>query len=61
MDEVAQYICPHCGEAIDLPVDPTAGQDQRFIEDCPVCCNPNALRLTLDGGGFAHVEAEPAQ
>jgi len=61
MDEMADYICPHCGELIQLAIDPTAGADQRFIEDCPVCCHPNAIRLTLDEAGFASVEAEAAQ
>jgi len=61
MDEVADYVCPHCGESIQLAVDPTAGDDQHFIEDCPVCCYPNALRVTLDEAGHAEVEAEAAQ
>jgi hypothetical protein len=61
MDETMDYICPHCGESIQLPVDPTAGEDQHFIEDCPVCCNPNAIWLTLDAAGFASAQAEPAQ
>jgi hypothetical protein len=61
MDQTVDYICPHCGEAVQLPVDPTAGDDQQFIEDCPICCHPNAIRITLDAAGFAAAEAEPAQ
>ena len=30
--------CPHCGEMIELVVDPSA--DQEYIEDCQVCCCP---------------------
>jgi len=61
MDETVEYICPYCGEAVEMPVDPTAGDDQHFIEDCPVCCNPNAIRITLDAEGYAEVSSEPAQ
>ena len=39
------YICPTCGEQIVIPLDPTAGSEQKYIEDCPVCCNPNVVHL----------------
>jgi len=60
MDETARYTCPHCGEPIDLPVDASAGPHQRFTDDCPVCCNPNVIRVEFDGEGnaFASAEAE---
>ena len=32
--------CPHCGEHIALDVDTTAGSEQSYFEDCPVCCRP---------------------
>ena len=38
-----RYTCPHCGEAIVVPLDPSAGAEQRYVEDCPVCCNPNVI------------------
>ena len=41
--------CPYCGEAIDLPIDASAG-DQRCIEDCPVCCRPIELQVAVDDG-----------
>lgn len=56
MDETADYTCPHCGESIRIVVDPTGGDEQDYIEDCPVCCNPNALRITFDARGGATVE-----
>ena len=43
-DEAA-YICPTCGERIVIPVDRSAGPDQQYVEDCPVCCNPNVIHL----------------
>jgi transcription elongation factor Elf1 len=39
------YICPSCGEEIVVPLDVTAGREQRYVEDCPVCCNPNVIQV----------------
>ena len=61
MDETAEYICPHCGESIQVMVDPTGGDEQSYIEDCPVCCNPNVLNVRFDRRGDAGVSAEAAQ
>lgn len=59
MDEVVFYTCPHCGEDIQLAVDPTGGDEQRYIEDCPVCCNPNDLTVRFDERGEATASAHP--
>jgi hypothetical protein len=32
--------CPCCGESFALDVDTTAGPEQSYFEDCPVCCRP---------------------
>lgn len=61
MDQLAEYTCPTCGESIQIGVDPTAGSNQRYIEDCPVCCNPNAIEVTFDRQGNADVEASASQ
>jgi hypothetical protein len=45
------YICPTCGEQIVIPLDPTAGTEQEYVEDCPVCCNPNEIHVELFGPG----------
>lgn len=57
MDETTTYTCPHCGEDILLPVDPSAGDDQSFSQDCPVCCRATEIRLTLDPEGRADARA----
>jgi predicted RNA-binding Zn-ribbon protein involved in translation (DUF1610 family) len=45
------YICPTCGEAIIIPLDRTGGDDQKYVEDCPVCCNPNVIHAEFSGDG----------
>ena len=49
MQDEASYICDACGEEIVIPVDHSAGQSQEYVEDCPVCCRPNVIRLDFDG------------
>ena len=28
-----------------IPLDPSGGAEQRYVEDCPVCCNPNVIEI----------------
>ena len=45
------YVCPSCGERIIIPLDPSAGTEQTYVEDCPVCCNPNVIHVEFFGDG----------
>ncbi len=55
----AAYTCDHCGEEIVIPVDPSAGVRQEYVEDCPVCCSPNLIQVEFTGGEVrAWAEAE---
>lgn len=49
-DEVS-YVCDNCGEEIVVPIDFTAGQFQEYTEDCPVCCHPNVIHLSINDVG----------
>lgn len=46
--------CPYCGETITLLVDDSAG-DQRYIEDCHVCCRPIVVTVVVDDDGALSV------
>jgi len=59
MDDEAAYICPSCGEEIIIPIDLTAGREQQYIEDCPVCCAPNIITVRLGDGEIADVSVQP--
>ncbi|HTL31364.1 MAG TPA: CPXCG motif-containing cysteine-rich protein [Tepidisphaeraceae bacterium] len=39
------YTCPSCGESIVIPLDRSGGIEQCYVEDCPVCCNPNLIQV----------------
>jgi hypothetical protein len=61
MQDEASYICDACGEEIVIPLDPTAGVSQEYVEDCPVCCRPNVIHVEFDDDGDAQVWSEPEQ
>jgi len=48
--------CPYCGERIEILVDASAG-DQRYIEDCQVCCQPINIDVWIDTDEHVHVSA----
>lgn len=54
------YVCDSCGEDIVVPIDPSGGESQSYVEDCPVCCSPNVVHVELDlDDGSARVWSEP--
>ena len=54
----ASYSCPSCGEQIQIPVDPTQGAQQEYVEDCPVCCSPIVLRVEIHADGTCGVQSQ---
>jgi hypothetical protein len=56
MDE-GSYDCPCCGETIVVPVDAGAGEEQEYVEDCPVCCSPVLLSLRIEADGQVTITA----
>ena len=53
----ARVHCPYCGEPIDILVD-TSVDEQRYVEDCQVCCRPIVLDVTVGSDGEANVLAQ---
>jgi DNA-directed RNA polymerase subunit RPC12/RpoP len=58
MQDEASYICGECGEEIVVPVDLSAGSEQEYVEDCPVCCRANVIRIEVDEDGEARAWGE---
>jgi len=46
----ADVVCPYCGEALTIAVDPGGGPAQEYVEDCEVCCNPWDVRVRFFDG-----------
>jgi len=57
LENDAAYLCPRCSEQNFVAVDPSGGRRQRFVEDCPVCCNPIQFAVMIDRDGDVVVES----
>ncbi|MFA5938342.1 MAG: CPXCG motif-containing cysteine-rich protein [Sinimarinibacterium sp.] len=58
MLEEVTVTCPACWEEIVLEVDLSGGSAE-YAEDCPVCCRPMTVRLTVGEGGEFTVDVAP--
>jgi hypothetical protein len=58
MIDEASYICGACGEEIVIPIDLSQGERQEYVEDCPVCCRANVIRVEADADGQISAWAE---
>ena len=54
--EEVRVACPYCGETLEIVVDCSV-EEQRYIEDCQVCCRPITLSISVDQDGVPRVEA----
>ncbi len=55
IDAVA-VSCPYCNAEVELVVDPVGGENQEYVEDCEVCCQPWTVRVTIGRDGVDSVE-----
>lgn len=58
VQDETSYICDACGEEVVIAVDHSVGSSQEFVEDCPVCCRPNVIRIEIDEVSNARSWAE---
>lgn len=49
--------CPYCGEPISVLVDCSLEQ-QTYVEDCQVCCQPMVIHALVDEDGVPNVYAQ---
>lgn len=56
-ETTTEVMCPHCGETITLFLDLSV-EEQCYIEDCSVCCQPMTVSYAASEGELAHVAVE---
>ncbi len=61
MQNEGSYLCDGCGEEIVIPLDPSGGVSQSYVEDCPVCCRPSVIHIDLFDEESPRIWAEPEQ
>ena len=49
-DVDATVECPYCGESVLIAIDPGSGENQEYVEDCQVCCQPWRVTVTYREG-----------
>jgi Cysteine-rich CPXCG len=47
--------CPYCWETIEVALDLSVEQ-QRYVEDCSVCCRPIAIGYRAEDGQLVAIE-----
>lgn len=52
-----RFTCPYCWESITMLLEPSP-QDQAYVEDCEVCCNPISVRYRAEDGAIVEFLAE---
>lgn len=61
MEEVEKFFkCPFCLEKISMILDVSTDQQQSYVEDCEVCCNPIQITYHSENGkvkGFSAAKA----
>ena len=45
--------CPYCGERVRVQAEWLGVPEERYVEDCPVCCRPWSVHVTRDGNAVA--------
>ncbi len=51
------FQCPYCWEEISMLLD-TSVQQQTYIEDCEVCCNPIEITPSFDNDELIAFDAQ---
>lgn len=47
--EPATASCPYCAAPVEVIVDPGGAAEQRYVEDCEVCCKPWDVTVRWNG------------
>lgn len=62
MDEIEKYFkCPYCFEKISMLLDISVNDEQSYVEDCEVCCNPIQIFFNVEAGKIKNFHSERAQ
>jgi hypothetical protein len=54
-DTSGSAFCPYCGAFNEIGLDPGGGEEQEYVEDCQVCCQPWSVRVSYHPDGSAEV------
>lgn len=55
------FQCPYCFETISMILDTSVEEQQSYIEDCEVCCQPIQITFDVDGESVIEFSAMAIQ
>ena len=50
------FSCPYCWQKISMILDPSV-MEQKYVEDCEVCCNPIEFKVQFEEQELRYFEA----
>ncbi len=59
LETTSEVSCPYCGETITLFLDLSI-EEQSYIEDCSVCCQPMTVSYAVADGELASTTVDTA-
>ena len=61
MEEVEKFFkCPYCFEKISMLLDISLEEQQTYIEDCEVCCQPIQVTYSVSNAKLINFSATAA-
>ncbi len=61
MDEIEKFFkCPYCLEKISMLLDVSVDDQQSYVEDCEVCCNPIQVSFNSENSKVKNFSADKA-
>lgn len=52
------FLCPYCGEELNVHLDLSEIKQQKFVQDCEVCCKPIQIEVRFEKGEVVQFSAE---
>jgi hypothetical protein len=56
--QLESITCPYCWETIEITLDLSI-DEQRYVEDCSVCCRPIVISYRAEDGSLIELDATP--
>ena len=51
------FTCPHCWQTVSMVLDLSV-EEQSYVEDCEVCCNPIQISYTTEAFELVDFQAD---
>lgn len=60
LTDTRSITCPHCWQTIEIVID-LSEPEQRYIEDCSICCRPISIRVSTADGEILELDSAASE